>query len=217
MCEFLQNAPSGRVELTRDEMFLSRDDIDRLAAAANLDLRTFLRKLESSSELGKALAQRIRNTRRWLRPVSAEEAFLLATVLNLKRETIEALCKEEPFDSKLACMLFNYQIDIKPFSQLFQEYPQIFEMLADAVARGISALKGVVLLTGRAIAQERRAQGLTQYELARLARLSRSRLANIETGRFSLKSPAAARNYDRDVQKLIRTLEKRKRTSRKQS
>jgi plasmid maintenance system antidote protein VapI len=215
MCEF---ARLGRVELTRDDMFLSRDDLDRLIAAANLDLDTFLRKLESEGEeVGKALAQRIRNTRRWLRPVSAEEAFLLATVLNLKRETIEALCKEEPFDSKLACMLFNYQIDIKPFSQLFQEYPQIFEMLADAVARGISALKGVVLLTGRAIAQERRAQGLTQYELARLARLSRSRLANIETGRFSLKSPAAARNYDRDVQKLIRTLEKRKRTSRKQS
>jgi DNA-binding XRE family transcriptional regulator len=216
MCEFGQNAPSGRVKLTRDDMFLSRDDLDRLAAAANLDLRTFLRKLESSSELGKALAQRIRNTRHWLRPVNAEEAFLLATVLNLKRETIEALCKEEPFDSKLACMLFR--LDINPsadqLSQLFQKFR---DMVLDAVSRGITALHSVILQTGRAIAQARRAQGLTQKELAKLARISRSRLANIETGRFALRSPAAARRYDRDVQKLIRALEKRKHANRKQS
>jgi DNA-binding transcriptional regulator YiaG len=212
MCEFLQNAPSGRVKLTRDDMFLSRDDLDRLIAAANLDLRTFLRKLESSSELGKALAQRIRNTRRWLRPVTAEEAFLLATALNLKRETIKALCKEEPFDSKLACMLFR--LDINPSADRLS---QLFQKFRDAVTRGTTTLQSVIIQTGRAIAQERRAQGLTQYELARLARLSRSRLANIETGRFSLKSPAAARRYDRDVQKLIRALEKRKHANRKQS
>jgi DNA-binding XRE family transcriptional regulator len=76
----------------------------------------------------------------------------------------------------------------------------------DAVSKGTTALQSVIIQTGRAIAQERRAQGLTQYELARLAGVSRSRLANIETGRFALKSPAAARRYDRDVQKLIRTL-----------
>jgi DNA-binding transcriptional regulator YiaG len=213
MCEFLQNAPSGRVKLTRDDMFLSRDDLDRLISAANLDLDTFLRRLESESEeIGKALAQRIRNTRRWLRPVTAEEAFLLATVLNLKRETIEALCKEEPFDSKLACMLFR--LDINPSADRLS---QLFQKFRDAVSRGTTTLQSVIIQTGRAIAQERRAQGLTQYELARLARISRSRLANIETGRFSLKSPAAARRYDRDVQKLIRALEKRKHANRKQS
>jgi DNA-binding transcriptional regulator YiaG len=211
MCEFLQNAPSGRVKLTRDDMFLSRDDLDRLIAAANLDLGSLLRKLESEGEeLGNALAQRIRNTRRWLRPVTAEEAFLLATVLNLNRETIEALCKEESFDSRLACMLFRPDPSADRLSQLFQKF-------RDAVSRGTTTLQGVVIRTGRAIAQERRAQGLTQKELARLARLSRSRLANIETGRFSLKSPAAARRYDRDVQKLIRALEKRKHANRKQS
>ena len=213
MCEFLQNAPSGRVELTRDDMFLSRDDLDRLISAANLDLGRLLRKLENEGEeIGKALAQRIRNTRRWLRPISAEEAFLLARVLNLNRETIEALCKEEPFDSKLACMLFKLDINpsADPLSQLFQKF-------RDAVSRGTTALQSVIIQTGRAIAQERRAQGLTQYELARLARISRSRLANIEIGRFSLKSPGAARRYDRDVQKLIRTLEKRKHANRKQS
>jgi DNA-binding transcriptional regulator YiaG len=211
MCEFLQNAPSGRVELSRDDMFLSRDDLDRLISAANLDLGRLLRKLENESEvIGKALAQRIRNTRRWLRPISAGEAFLLATVLNLQRETIEALCKEEPFDSKLACMLFRLDPSADRLSQLFQKF-------RDAVSRGTTALQSVILQTGRAIAKERRAQGLTQYELARLAKISRSRLANIETGRFALKSPAAARRYDRDVQKLIRNLEKRKHANRKQS
>jgi DNA-binding transcriptional regulator YiaG len=208
MCEF---ARLCRVELTRDDMFLSRDDLDRLIAAANLDLDTFLRKLENENEeIGKAIAQRIRNTRRWLRPVSAEEAFLLATVLNLKKEKIEALCKEEPFDSKLACMLFRLDPSADPLSQLFQKF-------RDAVSRGTTALQSVIIQTGRAIAKERRAQGLTQKELARLARISRSRLANIETGRFALRSPAAARRYDRDVQKLIRTLEKRKHANRKQS
>jgi hypothetical protein len=217
MCEFLQNAPSGRVELTRDDMFLSRDDLDRLISAANLDLDTFLRKLENENEeIGKALAQRIRNTRHWLRPVSAEEAFLLATVLNLKKEKIEALCKEEPFDSKLACMLFRLDINpsADPLSQLFQKFR---DMVLDAVSRGTTALQSVIIQTGRAIAKERRAQGLTQKELAKLARVSRSRLANIETGRFALRSPAAARRYDRDVQKLIRALEKRKHANRKQS
>jgi DNA-binding transcriptional regulator YiaG len=208
MCEF---ARLCRVELTRDDMFLSRDDLDRLIAAANLDLGRLLRKLENEGEeIGKALAQRIRNTRRWLRPVSAEEAFLLATVLNLKKEKIEALCKEEPFDSKLACMLFRLDPSADPLSQLFQKF-------RDAVSRGTTALQSVIIQTGRAIAKERRAQGLTQKELARLARISRSRLANIETGRFALRSPAAARRYDRDVQKLIRTLEKRKHANRKQS
>jgi DNA-binding transcriptional regulator YiaG len=204
MCEF---ARLCRVELTRDDMFLSRDDLDRLISAANLDLDTFLRKLENENEeIGKAIAQRIRNTRRWLRPVSAEEAFLLATVLNLKKEKIEALCKEEPFDSKLACMLFRLDPSADPLSQLFQKF-------RDAVSRGTTALQSVIIQTGRAIAKERRAQGLTQKELARLARISRSRLANIETGRFALRSPAAARRYDRDVQKLIRALEKRKHAS----
>jgi DNA-binding transcriptional regulator YiaG len=211
MCEFLQNAPSGRVELSRDDMFLSRDDLDRLISAANLDLGRLLRKLENESEvIGKALAHRIRNTRRWLRPISAGEAFVLATVLNLQRETIEALCKEEPFDSKLACMLFRLDPSADRLSQLFQRF-------RDAVSKGTTALQSVIIQTGRAIAQERRAQGLTQYELARLAKISRSRLANIETGRFALKSPAAARRYDRDVQKLIRALEKRKHANRKQS
>jgi DNA-binding transcriptional regulator YiaG len=204
MCEF---ARLCRVELTRDDMFLSRDDLDRLIAAANLDLGRLLRKLENEGEeIGKALAQRIRNTRRWLRPISAEEAFLLATMLNLHRETIEALCKEEPFDSKLACMLFRLDPSADPLSQLFQKF-------RDAVSRGTTALQSVIIQTGRAIAKERRAQGLTQKELARLARISRSRLANIETGRFALRSPAAARRYDRDVQKLIRALEKRKHAS----
>jgi DNA-binding transcriptional regulator YiaG len=204
MCEF---ARLCRVELTRDDMFLSRDDLDRLIAAANLDLGRLLRKLENEGEeIGKALAQRIRNTRRWLRPISAEEAFLLATMLNLHRETIEALCKEEPFDSKLACMLFRLDPSADRLSQVFQKF-------RDAVSRGTTALQSVIIQTGRAIAQERRAQGLTQYELARLAKISRSRLANIETGRFALRSPAAARRYDRDVQKLIRALEKRKHAS----
>jgi DNA-binding transcriptional regulator YiaG len=204
MCEF---ARLCRVELTRDDMFLSRDDLDRLIAAANLNLGRLLRKLENEGEeIGKALAQRIRNTRRWLRPISAEEAFLLATMLNLHRETIEALCKEEPFDSKLACMLFRLDPSADPLSQLFQKF-------RDAVSRGTTALQSVIIQTGRAIAKERRAQGLTQKELARLARISRSRLANIETGRFALRSPAAARRYDRDVQKLIRALEKRKHAS----
>jgi len=208
MCEF---ARLGRVELTRDDMFLSRDDLDRLISAANLDLGRLLIKLESEGEeIGKAIAQRIRNTRRWLRPISAGEAFLLATVLNLKRETIEALCKEEPFDSKLACMLFRLDPSADPLSQFFQKFR---DMVLDAVSRGTTALQSVIIQTGRAIAQERRAQGLTQKELAKLAGVSRSRLANIETGRFALRSPAAARRYDRDVQKLIRALEKRKHAS----
>jgi DNA-binding transcriptional regulator YiaG len=212
MCEF---ARLCRVELTRDDMFLSRDDLDRLIAAANLDLGRLLRKLENEGEeIGKALAQRIRNTRRWLRPISAEEAFLLATMLNLHRETIEALCKEEPFDSKLACMLFRLDPSADRLSQVFQKFR---DMVLDAVSRGTTALQSVIIQAGRAIAQERRAQGLTQKELAKLAGVSRSRLANIETGRFALRSPAAARRYDRDVQKLIRTLEKRKHANRKQS
>jgi DNA-binding XRE family transcriptional regulator len=69
--------------------------------------------------------------------------------------------------------------------------------------------KSIIIQTGRIIAQERRAQGLTQKELAKLARISRSSLANIETGRFALRSPAVARRYNRDVQKLICALEKK--------
>jgi DNA-binding transcriptional regulator YiaG len=107
-------------------------------------------------------------------------------------------------------MLFRLDPSADPLSQLFQKF-------RDAVSRGTTALQSVIIQTGRAIAQERRAQGLTQYELAKLAGVSRSRLANIETGRFALRSPAAARRYDRDVQKLIRALEKRKHANRKQS
>jgi hypothetical protein len=114
MCEFLQNAPSGRVKLTRDDMFLSRDDLDRLIAAANLDLRTFLRKLESSSELGKALAQRIRNTRRWLRPVTAEEAFLLATALMRSPRTAFKSSSVTPSFLAIARAFFNVKTGRTP-------------------------------------------------------------------------------------------------------
>jgi DNA-binding XRE family transcriptional regulator len=69
--------------------------------------------------------------------------------------------------------------------------------------------KAILIQAGRVIAQARRAQGLTQKELAKLAGVSRSRLANLETGRFALTSPAVARRYNRDVDKLLDVLEER--------
>jgi transcriptional regulator with XRE-family HTH domain len=69
--------------------------------------------------------------------------------------------------------------------------------------------KAILIQAGRVIAQARRAQGLTQKELARLAGVSRSRLANLETGRLDITSPAVARRYNQDANKLLDVLEER--------